>query len=62
MDTTAELGRNPGSKHQLQPEYGDEQAHAGRDCQTRLAKFLGANGDREEFIFPVQLADYEQDW
>ena len=31
MDTAAELGRNPGSKHQIQPEYGDEQADAGRD-------------------------------
>ena len=28
----------------------------------REIKFLGANGDREEFIFPVQLADHEQDW
>ena len=28
----AELGRNPVSKHQSQPEYGDEQADAGRDC------------------------------
>ena len=27
----AELGRNPASKHQIQPEYGDEQADAGRD-------------------------------
>ena len=25
------LGRNPVSKHQIQPEYGDEQADAGRD-------------------------------
>ena len=31
MDTTSELGRNPGSKHQIQPEYGDEQADAGQD-------------------------------
>ena len=31
MDATAELGRNPVSKHQIQPEYGDEQADAGRD-------------------------------
>ena len=29
--TAAELGRNPVSKHQIQPEYGDEQADAGRD-------------------------------
>ena len=31
MDATAELGRNPVSKQQIQPEYGDEQADAGRD-------------------------------
>ena len=36
MDT--ELGRNPVSKHQIQPEYGDKQADAGRDCRTRLAR------------------------
>ena len=38
MDAAAELGRNPVSKHQIQPEYRDEQAGAGRDCQTRLAR------------------------
>ena len=27
----AELGRNPVSKHEIQPEYGDEQADVGRD-------------------------------
>ena len=31
MDAAAELGRNPVSKHQIHPEYGDEQANAGRD-------------------------------
>ena len=32
MDAAAELGRNPVvRKHQIQPEYGDEQADAGRD-------------------------------
>ena len=60
MDAAAELGRNPVSKHQIQPEYGDEQADAGRDCRTHLARpnsqeFSGANVDREIFIFPVQL-------
>ena len=34
----AEIGRNPASKHQIQPEYGDEQADAGRDGRTRLAR------------------------
>ena len=38
MDAAAELGKNPVSKHQIQPEYGDEQANAGRDRQTRLAR------------------------
>ena len=53
------LGRNPEiSKHQIQPEYADGQADAGRDCRTRLCetKFSGANNaDREILIFPVQL-------
>ena len=34
----AELGRFPLSKHQIQPEYGDEQADAGQNCRTRLAR------------------------
>ena len=57
VDAAAEIGRNPVIKHQIQPEYGDEQADAGRDCRTRLARpnFSGANADREILIFPVQL-------
>ena len=31
MAAAAELARNPVSKHQIQPGYGDEQADAGRD-------------------------------
>ena len=38
MDAAAELGRNPVSKHQIQPEYGDEQADAGRDYRAHLAR------------------------
>ena len=38
MDAAAGIGRNPASKDQIQPEYGDEQAGAGRDCRTRLAR------------------------
>ena len=37
MDAAAKLGRTP-VKHQVQLEYGDGQADAGRDCQTRLAR------------------------
>ena len=31
MDAAVELGRNSVSKYPIQPEYGDEQADAGRD-------------------------------
>ena len=57
MDAAAELGRNPVSKHQIQPVYGDEQADAGRDCRNLLARsiFSGTNADGAIFIFPVQL-------
>ena len=57
MDAAAELERNPVSKHPIQPEYGDEQADAGRDCRnpSRETKFSGVNADREILIFPVQL-------
>ena len=57
MDAAAELGRNPVSKHQVQPDYGDEQADAGRDCRTRPREtnFSSAYGDTEICIFPVQL-------
>ena len=37
MDAAAELGKNPARKDQIQPEYGDEQAGAGRDCRARIA-------------------------
>ena len=58
MDAAAELGMNPVSNHQVQPEYGHEQADAGWDCRTRLVretKFSGANADREIFLFPIHL-------
>ena len=56
MDADAELGRNPVSKHQIQSEYGDEQADVGRlPNPSRETEFPGGNADREPFIFPVQL-------
>ena len=56
LSLSNELGRNPASEHQIQPEYGDEQADAGRDCRDRLAtKFSGTNADKGIVIFPVQL-------
>ena len=47
MDAAAELGRNPVSKHQIQP------AHLLNP--SRETKFSGTHGDRGVFIFPVQL-------
>ena len=38
MDAAAKLGRNRVSKHQIQPEYGNEQADAERDCQIHLTR------------------------
>ena len=60
MDAAAELGRNPVS--QIQPEYGDEQADAGRDCRTRLAKpnFRHERGQGNNHF--SCSADHVQDW
>ena len=54
MDAAAELGRNPVSQHQIQPEYGDEQ-NASRDQILRHARGQG------NINFPCP-ADHEQDW
>ena len=55
MDAAAELGRNPVSKHDIQPEYGDEQADTGRLNPSRETKSSDTHGDRGIFISPVQL-------
>ena len=53
---------NPVSKHEVQPENGDEQADAGRDGWTRLAKPNSqARTGTGEYYFPCS-ADHEQDW
>ena len=38
VDAAAEIGRNPVSKHHIQPEYGNEQADVGRDGRNHLAR------------------------
>ena len=57
MDAVAEGGRNPVSKHQIQPEVETENAGGGtgRPNLSRETNVSGANEDRETFIFPVQL-------
>ena len=54
MDAAAELGKSPVSKHRIQPEYRDEQADAGRDGRTRLARpnFQARTGT-EEYYFSL---------
>ena len=62
MKAAAEIGRNPVSKHQIQPEYGDKQADAGRDCRARLRdQTLRRERGRGKNHFPCS-ADHEQDW
>ena len=62
MDAAAEPGRNPVSKHQIQPEYGDEQTDGdgtaepvSRDQILRHARGQG------NVHFPCS-ADHKQDW
>ena len=50
MDAAAEIGRNPVSKHRIQPENGEQRAGGrgtGRPNPSRKTKFSG--------IFPVEL-------
>ena len=63
MDAAAELGRNPVSKHQIQSEYEDEQADAGRDCRTRLARpnSQARTGTGKYIDFSCSAA-HVQDW
>ena len=60
MDAAAELGRNPASKHQIQPEYGDKEADAGQNCRTRLASLRRERG-QGNIHFPCS-ADHVQGW
>ena len=58
MVDAAEIGRNYGvSKHQIQPEYEDEQAEAGRDCRTRLPRpnSKARTGTGKFSFFPGQV-------
>ena len=47
MDDAAELGRNPVSEHQIQPEYGDEQADARRVQPSRPASACSSHTQAE---------------
>ena len=62
MDAAAEIGRNPVRKHQIQLEYGDEQA--GRDGTAETVsrdQILRRERGQGNINFPCS-ADREQDW
>ena len=62
MDAAAEIGRNPVSGHQIPPEYGDEQADAGRDCRTvSRDQILRRERGQGNIQFSCS-ADHAQDW
>ena len=58
IDAAAELGKNPVSKHQIQPEYGDEQGTAELVSRDQIFRRKPGQGKN---IFPCS-ADHEQDW
>ena len=62
MDAAAKLWGNPVSKHQIQPDYGDEQAE--RDGTTEPVsqdQILRRERGQGNNNFPCS-ADHEQDW
>ena len=62
MDTAAELGRNPVSKHQIQPEY--ELSRLTRDGTAKPVsrdQILTRERGQEHIDFPCS-ADHVQDW
>ena len=60
MDVAAELGRNLVSTHQIQPEYGDEQADVGWDCRISRDQILRRERGQGNVHFSCP-ADHEQD-
>ena len=60
MNRSTPSRKSGGIPYQIQPEYGDEQADAGRDCRTRLARpnsqaRTNADGQGKNIHFLVQL-------
>ena len=62
MDAAAELGRNPESKPQIQPEYGDEQADRDETAEpVSRDQILRRERGQGNISFPCS-ADHELDW
>ena len=60
MDAVAELGRNPVSKHQIQPEYGDEQDGTAEPVSRRQIFRCEQRGQGS--VHFSCSADHVQDW
>ena len=63
MDAASEIGRTPLSRQHICPEYEDEQADAGWNCRTRLARLHSKvqKGTGKNIYF-CSSADREEDW
>ena len=62
MDAAAELGRNPASKHQIQPEFGDRRLTRDGTAETvSRDQLLRHERGQGNINFPCS-ADHEQDW
>ena len=61
IDAAAEIGRNPVSKHQIQPEYGDDQADAGIAKPVSRDQILRCERGQGNINF-LCSAHHEQDW
>ena len=61
MDAAAELGRNPVSKHQIQPQHGDEQARDGTAEPVSRDQILRRECGQGIIHFSCS-ADHEQGW
>ena len=62
MDAAAELERNSVSKHQVRPEYGDEQADAGGTVELVSRDQILRRERGQGNIQFLCSADHEQDW
>ena len=63
MDAVVDLGRDPASKRQIQSEYVDDQAGAGRDIVEPVSQdhILRLEWGQGNINFPCS-ADHEQNW
>ena len=62
MDAAAELGRNPVSKHQVQPEYGDDRLTRDGTAETVSRDLILRRERGQGNIHFSCSADHEQDW